>query len=79
MGDVANPVIPVWFDIVWSAAAVIAIALTVVALIVLARTAKRLPLNHALIWTMVVLFVPVLGPIAWLAIGNRAISPEYNN
>lgn len=66
-----NPLLPAGYDIVWSVVTVIVIALTIVALVMLARSAKHLTGAQALGWTAVVLFVPVLGPVAWLAIGRR--------
>jgi hypothetical protein len=79
MGDVANPVIPVWFDLIWSTVAAIAIVLAIGALITLARNARRLSPNLALIWTLVILLVPVLGPVSWLMIGRRAASIEHRS
>lgn len=51
------------------------IALVVIALIALARSAKQLTVAQALIWTLLILFVPVLGAIAWLAVGRRSSLP----
>lgn len=70
-----NPLIPAGYDIAWSVIAAAVIALTVIALIVLARWAKQLTAVQALIWTLVVLFVPVLGAVAWLAVGRRSVLP----
>lgn len=69
--DEHNPLIPAGYDIAWSVLSTIVIVLTIVALILLARSAKRLTMTHALIWALLILFVPVLGAIAWLAIGRR--------
>ena len=69
--DENNPLIPAAYDIAWWLIAAIVIALTVVALIVLARSAKHLTTTQALVWTLLILFVPVLGSVAWLAIGRR--------
>ncbi|MCC2032657.1 PLDc N-terminal domain-containing protein [Microbacterium allomyrinae] len=72
--DEQNPLIPAGFDIAWSVVAVAVIALTIVALISLARSAQRLTSLQALIWVLVVLFVPVLGSISWMAVGRRTAS-----
>lgn len=72
--DEQNPLIPAGYDIAWSIVAVAAIVLIVVALISLARSAQRLTSLQALIWVLVVLFVPVLGSIAWMAVGRRTAS-----
>ncbi|HAS33432.1 PLD nuclease N-terminal domain-containing protein [Microbacterium sp. UBA3394] len=73
MSDEHNPLIPVGYDIVWSIVTVLVIALTIAALVMLARSARRLTATQALIWTLVVLLVPFLGPVAWLTIGRRAV------
>ncbi|WP_243076051.1 PLD nuclease N-terminal domain-containing protein [Microbacterium sp. SS28] len=79
MGEETNPLIPAGYDIVWSVVAGLVIALVIVALVVLARSAKRLTPLEALVWTLVVLFVPVLGPLAWLTIGHRSATPERSS
>jgi hypothetical protein len=76
MSDVRNPLIPAGYDMAWSVIAVLVVALTITALVVLSRSAKRLTSTQALIWTLVVLFVPVVGPFAWLAIGRPAARAE---
>lgn len=60
-------------DIAEAVIALVVIAL--IALIALARSAKQLTVAQALIWTLLILFVPVLGAIAWLAVGRRSSLP----
>ncbi len=67
-----NPLFPTGYDVVWSVIAVVVLGLSIVALVSLSRAARRLTSFQALIWVLVVLFVPVLGPLAWLAVGRRA-------
>ncbi|MFG6403719.1 PLDc N-terminal domain-containing protein [Microbacterium sp. P04] len=67
-----NPLLPAAYDIWWSAATVVLFALLLIALISIARHAKRLPSGQALMWTVVAILIPVLGPTAWFAIGRRA-------
>jgi hypothetical protein len=74
--DAGNPLIPAGYDIAWSIVAVLVFALAVAALVSLARSAKRLSATQALVWTLVILFVPVAGPVAWLAIGRRAMPAD---
>ena len=76
MSDEHNPLIPGGYDIAWSVITVLVIALTVVALVVLARSARRLTSVQALVWTLVVLFVPLVGPAVWLTIGRRAVPAQ---
>jgi hypothetical protein len=66
----ANPLIPAAYDIVWSGLALVLLALLVVALVSLGRSAKALTSTQTLVWTLVAIFIPVLGPLAWLFIGR---------
>lgn len=70
-----NPLIPAAYDLAWSATALALFVLAVVALISLARSARQLSSGQALVWTLVVIFVPALGALAWLFIGRRAVRP----
>ena len=72
MGDSINPLLPTGYDSAWTAISMVLVALVFVALVSIAQTAKRLTSTQAMIWTLVTLFVPVVGPIAWLAIGRRS-------
>lgn len=72
MGDPTNPLVPAGFDIVWSVLLAIGLVLAVVALISIARAAKRLSASQSLLWTLLVLFLPIVGSVTWLAIGRRA-------
>jgi uncharacterized membrane protein YhaH (DUF805 family) len=74
VSDEHNPLIPAGYDIAWSMITALVIALTIIALISLARTAKRLTPAHGLLWAALVLLVPVLGPLAWLAVGRRTVA-----
>jgi len=73
VSDEHNPLVPAGFDIAGSVIAVLVIALTIVALVVLARSARRLTSVQALVWTLVVLFVPLVGPVVWLTVGRLAV------
>lgn len=64
MSDEHNPLISAGYDVAWSLITVLVIALTIVALITLARAAKHLSGRQAFGWTALVLLVPVLGLIA---------------
>ena len=66
----ANPLMPAAYDVVWSGVALALLALLVAALVSLSRSAKALTSTQALVWTLVAIFVPVLGPLAWLCIGR---------
>lgn len=72
MSSSGNPLIPAGYDIAWSVFAFVVFALMILAVISLARSAKQLTAIATLAWTLVVLFIPVLGPVAWLSIGRRS-------
>lgn len=72
MGDPTNPLLPAGYDIAWTVGSVLLIALLVVALVSMARSATRLTATNALVWTLVVIFVPIVGPLAWLTVGRRS-------
>ncbi|MBW9110022.1 PLDc N-terminal domain-containing protein [Microbacterium trichothecenolyticum] len=74
MSDEHNPLIPAGYDIAWSVICALVIAFTIVALVSLARAAKRLTPAQGLLWAALVLLVPVLGALAWLAIGRRTVA-----
>ncbi|MDR7112942.1 heme/copper-type cytochrome/quinol oxidase subunit 2 [Microbacterium trichothecenolyticum] len=67
-----NPLIPAWYDIVWSGIAVLVLALSVIAVVSISRSSTQLTSRQALGWTLLVIFVPVIGAFAWFAIGRRS-------
>ncbi len=67
-----NPLMPAAYDLVWSAVALVAFGLVVWAVVSLSRRARPLPSRVVLTWALVIVVVPVLGPVAWLAAGRRA-------
>jgi uncharacterized membrane protein YhaH (DUF805 family) len=69
--EAINPLVPAGYDIVWSVIAIVVFALMVTALVLLARNARRLTATQALVWTLLIIFVPVIGPVSWMAIGRR--------
>lgn len=70
--DAVNPLLPAGYDIAWSIAVALVAVLVIIALVSLARVAgPGLTGTQALVWTVVALVVPVLGPIAWFAVGRR--------
>ncbi len=74
-----NPLIPAGYDIAWSVVTIVMVGLAIAALVVLARSAGRLTTPQALGWTLVILFVPVVGPLAWLTIGRRSLAGERSS
>lgn len=72
MSDAQNPLVPAGYDIMWSTITALALALTVVALISLTRSARGLGPTRAIIWTLLILCLPILGAAAWLTVGRRA-------
>lgn len=79
MSESVNPLLPAWYDVVWSVTAVAMFVLLVIALISLSRSAKSLSSLQALVWTFVALFVPIAGPLAWLFIGRRSVNTSQDD
>ena len=67
MDDTNNPLIPPVYELLWVVGPVVALALLVVALVSISRTAHR-SLTELFVWLAIVLFVPVVGPITWLLV-----------
>jgi len=67
-----NPLLPAVYDITWSAIVIIVLSLMVIALISIARAAKQITSSQALVWTLVAIFIPLVGSLSWLFIGRRA-------
>ncbi len=70
--DAANPLLPATSDLVWSGLAVVALGLAVWAVLSLSRRARDLSSAVVAVWAVVILLVPVLGPLAWILAGRRA-------
>lgn len=66
-----NPLLPDYYDLVWVLMSAVALVFVVAALVSIGRFSKRLAPNHALIWALLAIFVPVLGPLAWFVVGRR--------
>lgn len=49
----------------------VALVLMVVAAITLMRVGERLSGRHSVLWLLLIVVVPFVGPIVWLAVGLR--------
>ena len=67
MDETINPLIPPIYDVLWVVAPILTLALTVVALVRIGRTAHRSP-TELVVWIAIAIFVPVFGPIGWLLV-----------
>jgi len=67
-----NPLIPTGFDVAASLIAVVVIAATIAAVVSIARVGRRLSAATALVWVLIVLLLPALGPVAWFVAGKPA-------
>lgn len=72
MNEPVNPLVPTAYDLVWSAIAIAALILLVIALVSIGRNRRALTSMQALVWTLLAVFVPVIGPVAWLLAGRPA-------
>ncbi len=71
-GETANPMLPALYDLAWTLVPILMIALIVVSLVSIARHADGLSSMATAVWSAVVIFATLLGPIAWFLIGRPA-------
>lgn len=64
-----NPLVPTALDAVWMVLALAAFALSVTALVSVAR-ARECRLGERLLWAVLVIVVPIIGPSAWFIAGR---------
>lgn len=62
-----NPLLPAGYDVIWTIALAVIASLAVVAIAQLVR-AKTVGGVEAAIWVLIILALPVVGPIAWFAV-----------
>ena len=60
-----HPLLPAAYDVIWSGVVVLLVVLLIWAMVSIARS--RLDPRVRLVWAMVLLLLPVVGPICWLA------------
>ena len=67
-----NPLIPAEYDIAWTIFLVAFAVLVIAALISIGRVAGRLGPGITVVWALMVLALPLVGPIAWFVAGRRS-------
>lgn len=68
-----NPLVPAAYDIVTVGVSVIYWAAMIVAVVSLSRASKDLTLGQLGIWLLVVLLVPLIGPLVWFVSGRKKV------
>ncbi|GAA3318052.1 PLDc N-terminal domain-containing protein [Arthrobacter ramosus] len=64
----ANDVLaPTGYEVIATVLAFATVVVFVWALIVLARSARSLTKRELVLWLLLVLFIPLIGPVAWIA------------
>ncbi|MEJ1154412.1 MULTISPECIES: PLDc N-terminal domain-containing protein [Microbacterium] len=74
MSAVDNPLIPAGYDVAWSMVMLAIAVLAIVAMVSWWRATKWLSLTERLMWVLLIIFVPLFGPLAWFAIGRRCVA-----
>ena len=59
-----NPLLAAAYDVIWSGVVVLLVVLLIWAMVSIARSG--LAPRVRLVWAMIVLLLPVVGPICWL-------------
>ncbi|MDN5631042.1 MAG: PLDc N-terminal domain-containing protein [Kocuria sp.] len=72
-----NPLVPSPFDLFMLALGVVAAVLWVVAIWTLAKNRHWTPAQR-LLWLLLILVAPVIGPALWLTVGRRAGATSSN-
>lgn len=75
MDENLNPLMPAGYDVVWIAFVACTVVMIAIALVAIRRNRQSLTSRQALIWGLVVIFVPIIGPAAWLLAGRPARLP----
>lgn len=68
--QVANPLIPAPFDVVWSLVALIVLVFVISAVVSIVRASGALTGIQALVWFVIVIVAPGIGAIAWFVAGH---------
>lgn len=66
-----NPLVPVWYDIVWSGVVLLTVVLAVAALVSLIRSDLD-PVTKAG-WAAIVILLPVIGAAVWFILQRRRV------
>ncbi|HEY3438887.1 MAG TPA: PLDc N-terminal domain-containing protein [Actinotalea sp.] len=69
----ANPLWPAAYDLLWNGLMVLVSGLMLAALLDVMRTATFL---RAIEWVVLIVLVPVAGPMIWFAYGRRRFTDE---
>ncbi|WP_062073584.1 PLD nuclease N-terminal domain-containing protein [Demequina sediminicola] len=67
-----SPLLPTTYDVAWTVVAVATLAFAVVALVSVARRASLMSSSAVALWCLLILVVPVVGPVMWFVAGKRA-------
>lgn len=70
MPEAANPLIPVYFDVVMMGISFALLALMIVAIVSVVRHIPRMSSERAVLWVLVVVFLSPFGAAAWFLIGR---------
>lgn len=68
-----NPIIPMWFEVAVMLPLILHFLLLVAALISVGRNRRHTSTAKG-VWVLIIIAVPVLGPILWFLIGRNATS-----
>ena len=71
-----HPLLPAAYDVIWSGVVVLLVVLLIWAMVSIARS--RLDPRVRLVWAMVLLLLPVVGPICWLAARPQESATSLN-
>lgn len=79
MGSVAISLVPTAYDVVWVMLPLLMLSLTTVAVLSLIRSVARHTATHAFGWALVIIFLPLIGPLLWLTVGRRSVHDAHTH
>lgn len=71
----ANPLVPTGYDLVYSGILLLVCAYTVVAFVSAVRDRRVIGIRF-LLWFLVIVMLPIIGPTAWFVLRPRADDPS---
>lgn len=68
--EIANPLIPAWYDAVFSIVPLVFVVAMIAGLVSIIRRYRVMSVFESFAWTVAVVFVPVFGVLIWFVLGR---------
>ncbi|MBX9718266.1 MAG: PLDc N-terminal domain-containing protein [Microbacteriaceae bacterium] len=74
--EIADPVAPAWFDLVYSIVPLVLVIVAIVGLVSIIRRYRSMSVLESAGWTAVVVVAPIVGTLVWFGVGRRRYALE---